>query len=216
MIGGWWVESVYQSQGAAVLASWIFWVILSITLHELGHGVAALWQGDSTPRDLGHMTGNPVVHMGMMSLIMFALIGIAWGAMPVNPSRFRNRRWGHLFVAAAGPLVNLGLAIASVIGLNIVQLVGSPGEPVYENLHAFFFLGAMLNIVLMVFNLFPIPPLDGSTILASTSRWYQRLLHHEQAPMFGLAFLAVVLFTGMFGFLFEAASVLVGWSVVVG
>jgi hypothetical protein len=73
----WWVLSAYKFGGAALLVSWIFWVIFSITMHELAHGWAALWQGDDTPRRYHRMTLNPVVHMGPVSLIMFALLGIA-------------------------------------------------------------------------------------------------------------------------------------------
>ena len=215
-MGGWWVHDWFQVGGAFLVASWAFWVIFSITLHELGHGWAALWQGDSTPRDLGHMTVNPMVHMGPMSLLIFALIGIAWGVMPVNPSRFRNRRWGDLLVAGAGPMVNLGLAIVAVIGLNVLFLVGDPQAPMFEKFETFFFLGAMLNIVLMIFNLFPVPPLDGSAVLSSLSSGYRRLLQHENAPMFGLAFLAIVFFTGIGGALFIAARTIVGWSLITG
>ena len=75
---GWWVADMW-SESPARLISWVFWVILSVTLHELAHGVAALWQGDRTPEETGHMTWNPLVHMGQWSLIMFVLVGIAWG-----------------------------------------------------------------------------------------------------------------------------------------
>ncbi|MBT5381502.1 MAG: site-2 protease family protein, partial [Phycisphaerae bacterium] len=90
--------------------SWIFWVLLSITLHELAHGWAAIWEGDKTPIETGHMSANPVVHMGRFSLIVFALIGFAWGLMPVRPWRFRHGRLGEAIVAIAGPAMNLALA----------------------------------------------------------------------------------------------------------
>ena len=73
--------------------SWVVTVVVSVVLHELGHGVAALRQGDDTPRTSGHMTLNPLVHMGGLSLFLLFVIGIAWGMMPVNPSRFRSRHW---------------------------------------------------------------------------------------------------------------------------
>jgi hypothetical protein len=79
-----WVHDLYATDQTTMLIAWIFWVIFSICLHELAHGWAALWQGDHTPRRLGHMTMNPLVHMGGWSLIAFAIIGIAWGAMPVS------------------------------------------------------------------------------------------------------------------------------------
>ena len=76
-----WMHELAQSGEYGVIVGWLFWIIASITLHELAHGWAALWQGDPTPRALGHMTASPMVHMGPMSLIALALVGIAWGAM---------------------------------------------------------------------------------------------------------------------------------------
>ena len=103
----WWMHAVYDSGGLAAVLGWVFWVIFSICLHELAHGWAAIWQGDRTPRETGHMTMNPMVHMGGASLIVFALVGIAWGLMPTDPSRYRWGRRGRIAVAAAGPLMNL-------------------------------------------------------------------------------------------------------------
>ncbi len=187
-----------------LLVSHLFWVIFSITLHELGHGWAAIWQGDDTPRRLGHMNMNPLVHMGPMSLIALALIGIAWGAMPVDPSRFRWKRKGNALVSAAGPAVNLLLAIVCIILLAVWIKVGPVGQPVYDHLNTFFFIGAELNIVLMIFNLLPVPPLDGSAILSGLSfRWY-RMLNQTNAPMIGMFIVLVLMMSGTFGFLRDA------------
>src|SRR5262249_8984123 len=109
----WWVAEIWN-QSPVLLVSWIVWVIGSIVLHELAHGWAALWCGDRTPIETGHMTWNPLVHMGQMSLLMFALVGIAWGQMPVDPSRFRGR-YDDAKVALAGPLMNLALAITALV-----------------------------------------------------------------------------------------------------
>ena len=72
----WWVSNFAQSGHYVELVSWIFWVLLSITLHELAHGWAAIWQGDDTPIRLNRMTANPIAHMGLPSLVVFALCGI--------------------------------------------------------------------------------------------------------------------------------------------
>lgn len=111
----WWVQEIWELS-PVLLGCWVFWIIGSITLHELAHGWAALRQGDSTPVEAGHMTLNPVVHMGKVGLIMFAVAGIAFGMMPVDPSRFRSRH-GDASVAAAGPAVNLVLAVVSFVCL---------------------------------------------------------------------------------------------------
>ncbi|MHC5003150.1 MAG: site-2 protease family protein, partial [Planctomycetota bacterium] len=190
---GWWVAELYQAGRIVELLSWAFWVIFSITLHELAHGWAALWQGDDTPRRLGRMTGNPLVHMGGPSLLVFALIGIAWGVMPTDPSRYRWRRRGRIVVAGAGPAMNVGLA-AVALGLLAGWLVLGPSEHrIYENLTIFLFTGAWLNLVLAAFNLLPVPPLDGSGILSGLSYRAYQLFQRPQAQMFGM-FIVLAIF----------------------
>ncbi len=158
-MSGWWVTNILSSpigpsfvstpSGAALLFAWVFWVVASIVLHELGHGWMALRCGDDTPRALGHMTLNPLVHMGGFSLIAFALIGIAWGAMPVNPHAFRGR-YDDAKVAFAGPAVNVLLVIGCVLFGGLWVAFGSAaGDPLYPNLATFFWTGAMLNVVLL-------------------------------------------------------------------
>ncbi|MEM9949802.1 MAG: site-2 protease family protein [Cyanobacteria bacterium P01_D01_bin.36] len=137
-------------------------IIISITLHELGHGFAAIYQGDDTPIRAGHMTPNPVVHMGWPSLIFLCLIGMAWGQMPVNPSRFRNQRWGNILVSAAGPLTNLAIATVCIIIINLTK------PSIVANFLSleFFWLAAYINFGLCIFNFLPIPPLDGFHIFS--------------------------------------------------
>ena len=103
----------------------VFCVTLSIVLHELGHGIAAIAQGDDTPRVTGHMTLNPLVHMGTMGLGLLCFAGIAFGVMPVDPRRFRGRH-GDAFVAAAGPLVN---GVIAIFSLTILAMLIEQGIP---------------------------------------------------------------------------------------
>lgn len=84
---GWWVATIWETS-PFLLLGWIVWVIGSITLHELAHGWAAIRCGDRTPIETGHMTANPIVHMGPMSLIVFGLFGIAWGACRLTRHAF--------------------------------------------------------------------------------------------------------------------------------
>jgi len=199
---GWWVADLYHSN-PAILISWIVWVIGSITLHELAHGVAAIRCGDRTPIEMGHMTWNPLVHMGQTSLIVFAVIGIAWGMMPVNPSRFRGK-YDDAIVSFAGPLLNISLAVICILagGLWLSFASGVP-NPMRANIFLFLVTGAKLNIVLAVLNLMPIPPLDGSHILASFSWRYRAMLQKPEAPVIALvAFVMIFLIGGeyIFGF----------------
>lgn len=132
-------------------------VIFSITLHELAHGLAAMSQGDNTPQKTGHMTLNPVVHMGVESMIFLCLTGIAWGQMPVNPAKFKDAKLGNIIVSAAGPLSNL---ILGVLFTGLLKIVANPdisGVFSFE----FLYLAARINLMLFLFNLLPVPPLDG-------------------------------------------------------
>jgi Zn-dependent protease len=196
----WWVGDLAGAGRYIELISWIFWVLLSVTLHELAHGWAAIWQGDDTPVRLNRMTANPVVHMGPQSLIMFALCGIAWGMMPVNPYNFRNRRWGDVYVSAAGPAMNLLLAAVCLVLVTLWLRVAPAGtEPLYRNGAEFLFTGMWLNLILAVLNLLPIPPLDGSKVLSGFSSRARALFEHPQAGLFGMFAFIVIFFMSPIG-----------------
>lgn len=189
--GSWWVNDLYQSGGWAPVLSWIFWIVASITLHELAHGIVAIWNGDHTPRELGHMTANPVVHMGVPSLIVFAVTGIAWGQMPTDPYYYRRRRFGNFTVALAGPVTNLLLAFLSLTGAAVwVWLVSTnrvqPDDNLNENLQRFLWIGGFLNLILAVFNMLPIPPLDGSRVLGALNREVERFYEIPEVRLYGM------------------------------
>lgn len=200
-MSGWWVAQAW-SISPVVLVAWTCWVIGSIVLHELAHGWEAIRRGDRTPIETGHMTLNPLVHMGTTSLIVFALIGIAWGMMPVDPSRMRGR-YADAAVSVAGPLMNGSLALLAAILLAVWTAAAggywwqgvSVPDPLFGNVQDALFVGVELNIVLMVFNLIPVPPLDGSRILADVSAGYRRLMMTEQGRMLAVfGFLAIFFF----------------------
>ncbi len=141
--------------------SYIAIIVFSIVLHELAHGWAAMSQGDDTPKRTGHLTLNPVVHMGWESIIFLCFTGICWGQMPVNPSKFRSPKWGNILVSGAGPFSNLVLGIFFIILLRI-----------YTHLIDSGFLSIIgmvihINLRLFLFNLLPIPPLDGFHIYSN-------------------------------------------------
>jgi Zn-dependent protease len=192
----WWVHSLYESYGIVGLFSWAFWVIFSIVLHELAHGWAAIANGDDTPREMGHMTMNPIVHMGRMSLIVFAILGIAWGLMPINPRRFRHERRGRVLVAAAGPAMNLLLAFITLTAAGTWVWAVTSGRitvatHIAANVKQFLIWGGFINLLLGAFNLLPIPPLDGSAILAGAHPALDRFYNTPAVRMYGML---VVLF----------------------
>ena len=184
------------------LVAWIFWVIFSITLHELAHGWAAIWEGDDTPRVTGHMTVNPVVHMGLPSMILFLILGIAWGMMPVNPYRFRHGKWGRILVSAAGPMMNL------VIAFIVLTVLGFIINPYAEQSDVVTFLltGGYLNLILFALNMLPVPPLDGSNILANLSDTVASWYRHPRAQMAGLLLFFLLIMTNMFDAVFMWAQ----------
>lgn len=204
-MSGWWVHNLYQDGRVVELISWIFWVIFSITMHELAHGWAAIWQGDDTPRRLGRMTPNPLVHMGPYSLIMFAIIGIAWGVMPVDPSRFRWKRRGRIVVSGAGPAMNILLALVSLTLAAVWTRFGPQDGNLSQNLFIFLMAGGWLNLTLAAFNLLPIPPLDGADVLSGISFKFYQFMHNPQAQMFGMFILLAVFISGVGSVLFSVA-----------
>lgn len=219
----WWVHDVWNDN-PALLVSWVVWVIGSIVLHELAHGWAAIRFGDRTPIDTGHMTWNPLVHMGGMSLVCFALVGIAWGAMPVDPSRMRGRHADAL-VSLAGPAMNLLLAIAALaVGIVWMGVAGGhwiagvrADEPLYTNVWLFFRAGVWLNTILMLFNLAPVPPLDGSRIVGHYAPAYRRYFESENGQWVGWGLLLLLFFFGARYILDFSSSIAVGaWDALAG
>lgn len=194
----WWVSD-YLAHSKVLLLSQIFWVLAAIILHELAHGWMAIRCGDRTPVELGHMTWNPVVHMGTMGLVLFAIAGITFGAMPVNPRRFRGR-YDDAKVALAGPAMNLILAAAAVVLFGVWDRYTANAdvtETLNGNVRLFLFRGIQLNLMLGFFNLLPVAPLDGSTILARFSRTYRDTFTGPQAQQFSMMlFLLVFIYAG--------------------
>ncbi len=174
-------------------------VVISITLHELAHGWAAIRLGDQTPLRSGHMTGNPLVHMGPFSIAALMIVGIAWGQMPIDPTRLKGR-YAEAWVAFAGPAMNFMLSFAALTGLGLwLRFAVITGNQVQENGMNFLWAFGGINAVLGVFNLFPVPPLDGSHIMANLNRKYAMFIGDPAHQ--GMMILAFIFF-------FSAASVI--------
>lgn len=181
--------------------TWYFAVVItlivSITIHELAHGFVAIRYGDSTPIDTGHMTGNPLVHMGPWALACVFLAGFGWGAMPVDPTRLRGRH-AYTLVCLAGPASNLVLSLASLVGLGLmIRFDLLPGDQLGKNVVTLLYVCGSFNILLAVFNLIPIPPMDGSRVLAEYSRGFRDLLDRPEAMgVSTAAFIVLFMFGG--------------------
>lgn len=134
-------------------------VIPAICLHEYFHAQVALWCGDPTAAEQGHLTLNPFKQMGLISLIMFIMIGIAWGGVPVNPYNLTRR--GRILTALAGPLMNFTLFVLAILTYPLLAIFTN----VPQLLISYIFFVGMYNLILFLFNLLPIPGLDGWIII---------------------------------------------------
>jgi Zn-dependent protease len=157
---------------------YIIILVMSIVIHEVSHGFMAEYFGDDTARDAGRLTLNPIPHLDIFgSIILPAVLVLAhspflfgWAKpVPYNPNNLSNRKWGTIAVASAGILANFFIAI--VFGI-IIHLAPSFGLPPYDifSPHPFYVITkaiVVVNLALGIFNLVPIPPLDGSKILFS-------------------------------------------------
>ena len=156
--------------------------LFCICLHELSHGLVAYKLGDDTARQRGRLTLNPIKHLDLMGLFMMLVFHVGWAKpVPVNPNYFKNPKRGMALVALAGPVMNLFICVLGLLlyGMLLYPLSGSAvGEYVLD----FLILMSSMSVGLAVFNLLPLPPLDGSKVLFSfiPDEWYYKLMHYER------------------------------------
>lgn len=135
---------------------------ISISWHEFSHVFSAYLQGDNTGKDMGRLSLNPLRHLDPVGSLLLLFVPFGWGKpAPYNPYNLRNQRYGPLFVALAGPFSNLILLIVFGAALHFL----APSFGASNALIMFLQMLVALNTVLMVFNLIPVPPLDGSSII---------------------------------------------------
>lgn len=180
---------------------WMLVVVFSICCHEYAHAQVALWQGDSTAADQGHLTLNPLKQMGVFSLIMLIFIGIAWGAVPVNRQRMRHQ-YSSTLVAFAGPLTNLILFLLFCIGITLALHFNFKDSAL-----RLFNIGAILNIVLFMFNMVPVPPLDGWGVLTGL---FPKISLHNSEFAKGAVLCTMLLVFISFQYIYLAANFLTG------
>lgn len=172
--------------------------LLCITVHESCHGLMALWLGDDTAKRQGRLSLNPLRHVDVMGLVMMALVRFGWAKpVPIDMRKFKNPKGGMALTALAGPVSNVLLAFLALL----VRAVCLPAyltseSAVWEYVLLFLEYTAVLSAGLAVFNLFPIPPLDGSKVLFAflPQRLYGKLMRYER---YGMLLLAVLLLSGI-------------------
>ena len=172
--------------------------LLCITFHETCHGLAAYKLGDNTAKRMGRLSLNPLKHVDLMGLIMMALFRFGWAKpVPVDMRNFKNPKAGMALTALAGPVSNVVLAYAAVVLCNfVIFLADRLGNTwLLLALAQFFVYVEIISAGLAVFNVFPIPPLDGSKVLFAllSDRAYDQLMRYEK---YGMGLLMALLVTG--------------------
>jgi len=172
-------------------------IVLGLTFHEYAHGLVAYRLGDNTAHDHGRLTLNPVAHVDPVGLILLFLAGFGWAKpVPVNPYNLKGDiQKGMLLVSLAGPATNLLLAIAAAV---IWGALAGLRLPYFNDIMMYMI---QINVVLAIFNLIPVPPLDGSKILAGLLPGRQNWLY--QLESYGVIILILLVFTGAIGFIFN-------------
>lgn len=177
--------------------AWLAAVVVALTVHEFSHALMGRLQGDETAESFGRLTLNPLAHIDPLGFFALLLLGFGWAKpVPYAPHRLRNRRWGSALVSAAGPAMNILWALLMAILLRLL-----PEAILAQSILGIFLLFSIrLNISLALFNLIPLPPLDGSGIahaLLDTPRYrpYQDMLF-----LYGPRILFALILLSLFGF----------------
>ncbi len=167
-------------------------LLISLVLHEYAHGAAAYLMGDKTAKAYGRLSLNPLKHIDWFGFIMLLVAGIGWAKpVPVNMMQFKDPKKGMAVTALAGPLMNVLLTFVSLV-LYAVGILNGFNEYVM----LFLYIMAYYNAVLAMFNLLPLPPLDGSKVLFAflPSRHYYKLMAYER---YGMILILLLSFTNL-------------------
>ena len=170
-------------------------MLITIPFHEAAHALVSWLLGDSTAKNAGRLSLNPVRHFDLMGAVCMVIAGVGWAKpVQIRANRFRNPKVGMAVSAAAGPVSNLLLAFVSMMIYKLLALASLMGTfSVPQLLLDFFYYMISMNITLAVFNLIPVPPFDGSRIalLFLPQKYYFRVMQYEQYIMIGVLLLCV-------------------------
>lgn len=192
------LQTIWQGLDWSYLTNILLSVVpalICITFHEVSHGYVAYCLGDTTAKDAGRLTLNPLKHLDILGLLMMVVFRFGWAKpVPVNMYRFKNPKQGMAVTALAGPVSNVLLSIVFLFLYGVLFLPLKGSGVVLEMVY----LTAYISIAFAVFNIIPISPLDGSKVLFSLlpSEQYDQLMRYER---YGMLLLLVVVSTGILG-----------------
>lgn len=179
--------------------------MLAITCHEVSHGFIAWRLGDPTARMMGRLTLNPIKHMDIIGTLMIFFIGIGWAKpVPVVFENLRNPKRDMIWVAAAGPVTNFSLALVSALLLRGFIAIGNPAESssqltmFLEPLVMMLAFSVYINLLLAIFNMIPVPPLDGGRVLVGLLPYRQANAWARIEPYGMIIIILLVFFTNVF------------------
>ena len=196
--------------GIAELLMTALCVFFSLSVHEFAHGYAAYKMGDSTAKYMGRLNINPTSHLDPIGAICLFLFGFGWAKpVPINPNNFKRGKYksGMVITSLAGPCANLIIAFISLLLLRIISVISiSPYGMAFQLVRVtctLLYILVSMNISLAVFNLIPIPPLDGSKILNAVlpARIYFKIMEYER---YGFLILIILINTPIFSSLLSA------------
>lgn len=187
------INNIIQMLGKAIV------LLTAIPIHEVAHGITAYWLGDPTAKNAGRLTLNPFKHFDLMGTIALFLVGIGWAKpVPINSRYFKKPKRDIAIVSFAGPFANLVMAYISTIFYrffrNLFYATSNSNDLLYYCAMVFSY-SVSINIILMIFNLLPIPPNDGFKIVGSflPERIYYSLLKYER---YGMIIIVILVFAG--------------------
>jgi len=186
--------------------------LMAITCHEVSHGYIADKFGDNTARSMGRLTLNPIKHMDIFGTIMVFVVGIGWAKpVPVNFNNLRHPKRDMIWVAAAGPITNFALATLSALAMRLLVYFGegipdaSPLARIVDPVTLMLAFSVYINLLLAIFNLIPVPPLDGGRVAVGLLP-YRLSMALASVERFGMIIIiALVFFTNAFGYVISPA-----------
>ena len=188
-------------------------IIIGLSFHEFGHAIVSTKLGDPTPKSQGRVTLNPLAHVDPVGMVCLIFCGFGWGIpVQINPAYYKNRRQGEIMVGFAGVVMNLILALTFSLLIGVLNII-VPGFKTdlsgdfFSTLFNILYFTVYINVVLMIFNLLPVPPLDGFGIVTNLFH-LEKYSWYEKYYQYGYFILIFLVLLGVVG---AVLTPLVGW-----